>query len=185
MTIAEQGTGLGPVEEALEWITARGIRVEERGTASSATERDGDRAVLHLVEPGDDPPACSELEDWIRRPLDRDELYARADRLLARLAEHRAAQVAVDDENILRVGARLVVLSPLEARLVRTLLDQVGRIVTREALARAIWPDGPPSDPRALDNRVKATRGRLASVPIRIHTVRGRGLLLEVTPPAA
>ena len=43
----------------------------------------------------------------------------------------------------------------------------------------AVWPQEPPDDPRALDNRVKAVRKRIEGTGLRIHTVRGRGLLLE------
>jgi len=79
----------------------------------------------------------------------------------------------------LRVGDDMVVLSRLEARLMRTLIDSMGMLVLRADLVAAVWPDGPPADPRAIDNRIKSVRARLVGFPLRIHTIHGRGLILE------
>jgi len=137
--------------------------------------------VLYLVDAHAEPPRCSTLEDWVRAPIDVDELYARADRLVARFTELTERLTVVDDSDTLRVGDAIVILSPQEGRLMRLLIDQMGEIVRRDELMATVWPDGPPADPRALDNRVKSLRLRLGPVPLRIHTVRGRGLLLERT----
>ncbi len=91
----------------------------------------------------------------------------------------------MDDHDVLRVGDQIVILSPQEARLIGALIDALGHLVVREQLMSAIWPDAAPDDPRALDNRLKALRARLEGLPLRIHTVRGRGLLLERVPDAA
>lgn len=141
-----------------------------------------DHPVLYLVDPGCPPPACGELEDWIRYPLDRDELVARSNRLVERGRERGANLVHLDDDDVLRVGDRLAILSRQEARLVRALLGACGHVVVRDELVLAVWPDGAPTDPRALDNRLRSVRERLAGLPLRIHTVRGRGLLLEQVP---
>jgi hypothetical protein len=181
------------VGRAITWITSRGIEVRSWPPAGavdppdhrSQPEReraDDRRPVLHIVSPGVEPPPCDELEDWVRTPIDVDELTARADRLIARARDLGAARTRVDEDDLLHVGDDLVVLSPLEARLVRALIGSMGRLVSRGELAAAVWPEGPPADPRALDNRVKAVRARIARLPLRIHTVHGRGLVLEQTP---
>jgi DNA-binding response OmpR family regulator len=79
------------------------------------------------------------------------------------------------------VGEHIVILSEQEERLVRALADRPGQLVPRDELQLAVWPDGAPADPRALDNRVKTLRARLRGLPLRIHTIRGQGLLLERT----
>lgn len=186
VSIAFPGASVSdPVEEALARVAGRGVSVV-RWPGSPTPDRSTEgRAVLYVVDPGAEPPWCDELADWIRRPVALSELHARADRLVARLNGRRPGSVAIDEDDVLRIDRRRVILSPLEARLLRVLLDEAGRVVTRDQLARAVWPEGPPTDPRALDNRVKVTRARLGGAPLRIHTVRGRGFLLETAPEVA
>jgi hypothetical protein len=176
------------VGSTISWIATRGIEVrswpppeppDPDRAAGPLDGTDGLHPVLFLVEPGCAPPACRDLEDWVRIPIDVDELTARADRLVAWSRDLGAQATVVDEDDLLHVGADLVVLSPLEARLMRALIGSMGRLVPRAELVAAVWPDGPPADPRALDNRVKALRTRIAGVALRIHTVHGRGLVLE------
>jgi DNA-binding response OmpR family regulator len=162
---------------AISWVESRGI--ETRPWPSPDGHPHTDHPVLYLVEPGAEAPRCGPLEDWVREPVDTDELFARADRLLVRARELGASLTRVDGDGTLRVGDQIIILSDQEARLMRALLDQVGQLVLREDLTAAVWPDDPPADPRALDNRLKTLRQRLRGVPLKIHTVRGWGLLLE------
>lgn len=169
-----------PVARALSWITTRGIETRPWTAFDSQTNLDPpDHPILYLVEPGVAPPRCGELEDWIRHPLEVGELTARTDRLVARSQFVGAHYTRVDDDGVLRVGDEMVVLSRFEARLMRVLIDAMGTLVLREVLTSTVWPDGLPADPRALDNRIKTLRARLEGLPLRIHTVRGRGFLLE------
>ena len=170
---------IDPIDEALARLDRRQIAVESWPPVHHQVAPVG-TPVLYVVEPGAAPPDCGELADWIRRPVALAELHARADRLSARYARHLAASATIDENDLLRIGSRVVILSPLESRLLRTLLASTGRIVTRAELTEAVWPWGPPSDPRALDNRIKVTRSRLHGLPLTIHTVRGRGFLLDV-----
>lgn len=165
----------------LGWLAGSGVDARPWPPAPDDEPLAGpvDHPVLYLVEPWSPPPPCGELEDWVRRPLEHDEVVARSHRLVARGREKGANLVALDEDGVLRVGDRLAILSPLEARLVGALLASCGDVVARDRVTAAVWPDGPPSDARALDNRVKVVRERLAGLPLRIHTVRGRGLLLS------
>lgn len=168
-----------PVAIALSWISSRGVEMRPSTSAVALGRAAADHPVLHLLDPGVEPPPCSELEDWIRVPIDLDELHSRANRLLARARHMGASLVRVDEAGTLRVGDRIIVLSLQEASLMAVLIEHLGEVVLRDDITEAIWPDGPPHDPRALDNRVKTLRQRIRGVPLRIHTVRGRGLLLE------
>ena len=183
------------VARALSWVSTRGIEVRSWPpaapdhaaalTSPGSVDLDpscADHPVLYVVEPGMEPPHCRNLEDWVRIPLDLGELNARVDRLVAWSHDLGAAYTRVDDDDVLRVGDEMVVLSQLEARLMRALIANMGALLLREDLVAIVWPHGPPSDPRALDNRVKYLRAHLSGVPLRIHTVRSRGLLLERLP---
>lgn len=167
-----------PVAVAMSWTASRGIDI--RRWPQDGRPIASEHPVLYLLAPGAEPPRCGLLEDWLRLPIELDELHARADRLLARAATTGAALIRVDD-GALHVGDSIVILSEQEERLVRVLIERQGQLVPRGELQRAVWPDGAPADPRALDNRVKTLRARLRGLPLRIHTIRGQGLLLERT----
>lgn len=139
---------------------------------------------LLLVEAEHAPPEIEdELEDWIRVPADEVDLHARVEALDRR---HRARVVAppdLDDDGVLRLGGAWVPLPPVEARLTAALLDRLGAVVSRDALARAGWPEGAPGR-NALDVHVLRLRRRLAPIGLAIRTVRARGYLLEASSPA-
>ena len=134
---------------------------------------------LYLVESGAAPPPFwGPLEDWVRLPAPPLELLDRANTLLRRASA--IASVAQLDDTLLRIGGRLIFLSCNESSLLRALLDRPGQIVPRDDVVAAVWPGGPPSDPRALDNPLRTLRKRLDQTPLRIHVMRERGLLIDV-----
>jgi DNA-binding response OmpR family regulator len=83
---------------------------------------------------------------------------------------------AIDEYGLLRWGNAWVALSPIEARLARRFLDHLGRVLTRETLGDAGWPDGVPNA-RSVDSRIKTLRRRVEPLGMKIHTVRSRGYL--------
>ncbi|HWJ60332.1 MAG TPA: winged helix-turn-helix domain-containing protein [Acidimicrobiales bacterium] len=169
-----------PVAVTLSWTASRGIDI--RTWPEDGRPTSNDHPVLYLVPVDVEPPRCTLLDDWIRVPLDIEELRARSDRLLARAAAQGATLIRVDDDGVLHVGDAVVILSEQESRLMRALAEKRGQLVLREDLHRAIWTDGEPNDARALDNRIKTLRHRIKGLPIKVHTIRGWGLLLDTTP---
>ena len=136
---------------------------------------------LLLVEDAAPPPlAVDDLEDWIRVPADEVDLHARVENLNRRSRSRAAALPELDGDGVLRVGAAWVPLPPVEARLTFALVDRFGAVVSRDALARAGWPDGAPGR-NALDVHVLRLRRRLIGLGLAIRTVRSRGYLLEPT----
>lgn len=134
---------------------------------------------LLLVEGGVTPPVVEGgAEDWIRLPADEADLRARVQGIERRAQEGRAAPPEIDDDGVIRVGEEWVSLPPVEARLTRALVDRYRAVVSREALARAGWPEGAPGR-NALDVHVLRLRRRLAPLGLTISTVRSRGYLLE------
>jgi DNA-binding response OmpR family regulator len=134
---------------------------------------------LLLVEDAAPPPlAIDDLEDWIRVPADEVDLHARVENLNRRSRSRTAALPELDEDGVLRVGTGWVPLPPVEARLTFALVDRFGAVVSRDALARAGWPDGAPGR-NALDVHVLRLRRRVAPLGLAIRTVRSRGYLLE------
>jgi len=134
---------------------------------------------LLLVEDGTVPPASDDcLEDWLRVPVDDTELRTRTANLERRSLLHERTEPLLDDDSVLRHRESWVALPPVEARLMAAMLDRLGAVVARDALARAGWPNGAPGR-NALDVHVLRLRRRVAPLGLVIRTVRSRGYLLE------
>jgi DNA-binding response OmpR family regulator len=120
------------------------------------------------------------LEDWIRASASLADVDARIQALRERVRIHRdpSSGPTLDDHGVLRHDGRWVSLPPVEARLAAAMLDRFGLVVSRDAMARAGWPDGSPGR-NALDVHVLRLRRRLNTVGLVIQTVRARGYLLE------
>lgn len=147
---------------------------------------------LLLVDPGEPPPDTDVLlEDWVRMPVDDDEVEARRRALGRRADEHGHDPAArpprpptapvLDEHGVLQRGDRSVILAPIEALLTRALLQRLGAVVGRDALLRSAWPDGAPAS-NTLDVRLVRLRRRLAPLGLVILTVRKRGYLLQLAP---
>ena len=143
------------------------------------------RPRLLLLQAGVVPPnGADALEDWVRVPAEPEELTVRLATL--RLRARRRAQAPdrprVDGAGLLHLAGAWVALSELEHRLAALLVEHLGTVVPREDLVERGWPKGPPTDPRALDGRIKALRRSIAPLGLRIHAVAGRGYLLAPPP---
>lgn len=134
---------------------------------------------LLLVEDGVPPPVGGdELEDWIRVPAGDSDVRARIEGLRRRFEARVAPVPDLDEDGVLRVGARWVSLPPVESRLMGALLQRYGAVVSRDTLGRAGWPEGAPGR-NALDVHMLRLRRRVGPLELAIRTVRSRGYLLE------
>jgi len=141
-------------------------------------QRDG-RPRLLLLEDGVAPPSAIDcLEDWARAPIDDADVRARIANLEQRAHVHDHSAPMLDDDGVLHHDGSWVALPPVEARLMAALLERSGAVVSREALAKAGWPDGAPGR-NALDVHVLRLRRRVDPLDLVIRTVRSRGYLLE------
>jgi len=138
------------------------------------------QARLVLVPEGVAPPLTSDpLEDWVRLPASDEDVRARVRVLEDRARGAEEANIPELDENgLLRLGGHWVSLPPVEHRLMSVLLDRYRAVVSRDALARAGWPDGIPGR-NVLDVHIVRLRRRLVPLGLVIRTVRSRGYLLE------
>ncbi len=125
------------------------------------------------------PVVVDDLEDWIRLPALRADVDRRCETLVARLMARRRPAPVVDSWGVLAFAGGEVVLTPLEARLARVLADNFGRLVGRESLNEAGWPEGF-SGRNTLDVHILRLRRRFAEVGLVIRTVRSRGYLLDL-----
>jgi hypothetical protein len=123
------------------------------------------------------PEHWDELEDWLRLPLDPDELRGRV-RTLRRRA--RAAERPwFDDDGLLRVGERWVDLPAAPRAVVALLVDRFGQVVHGADLAEAYLGHGGSAGESARKTMIVRVRHRLAEVGLDLHNVRDSGYLLD------
>lgn len=143
------------------------------------------RPRLLLVEDGVDPPVPEDaLEDWIRVPAPERDVAVRVETLRRRIEADRPQGPSIDDDGVVRVGDGWTTLPPVEARLMRTLIDGFRSVVSRRDLARAGWPGGDPGR-NALDVHVLRLRRRIEPLGLQIRTVRSRGYMLDTSSDVA
>ena len=130
-------------------------------------------------------------DDYLPKPFSPAELVLRVQRILERTALGRPvggparepirhADLVVDvDRHEVRVGDRLVPLTSVEFRLLVTLLEADGRVLTRDQLLDAVYGQ---DDAEVLDRTIDVHIGRLrdklgddADRPRYVATVRGVG----------
>lgn len=151
--------------------------------------RDEDMARIFGMELGAD--------DYLTKPFNPEVLVARVRAALRRLAvqpspEEPAAlgqgaiqvgDLVIDEaRHEVRVGERLVELTPREFDLLLCLASHAGLVMTRQTLLDRIWDTDYYGDPRTVDVHVKHLRDKLGPMSTGrsyITTVRGVGYKVE------
>jgi hypothetical protein len=124
------------------------------------------------------PPAWDELEDWYREGSATADVLARRHTVQVRAA--RRARQPVLQGDILRVGQRWAAIPPSRLPLVSLLLARLGAVVRPAELAEAVTAGGGSSDAAAVRAALHRLSKSFADVGLRLHSVRGRGSLLDL-----
>lgn len=127
-------------------------------------------------------------DDYLPKPFDLNVFLARLNGLLRRSRWQKERVVAdgisingrtVDLENLeLRTGDEIVQLTLMEANLLRFLIDNEGRAVSRKQILEDVWGLQEDTDTRAIDNFIVRLRRHLEDEPNNpqiLKTVRGVG----------
>jgi two-component system, OmpR family, response regulator len=128
-------------------------------------------------------------DDYITKPFRLAEVAARVRAVLRRAGGHdgagssgrlQCADLEMDTETYeVRRGGSVVELSPTEFRLLRHLLANAGRVLTREQLMEHVWDYGE-GDTAVLKSYISYLRRKVDSLgPPLIHTRRGIGYVLR------
>ena len=85
----------------------------------------------------------------------------------------------LDRFGVLRHRGGWISLSPVQEAIMRTLLACYGEPVSRAEVAAAAWPGKGTAGVSAINIHIYRLRPRLRDLGLVIHTLRGRGFLLE------
>jgi DNA-binding response OmpR family regulator len=131
-------------------------------------------------------------DDYLPKPFDLPVLLARGKGLLRRRdwargdlegpTSARVGQAEVDFASFeLRVGGTTVRLTLLEAMLLKLLVQNAGRVVSKGEILAKVWNVSPDTQTRAVDNFIVRLRKLVEPnprFPRHPHTVRGAGYKL-------
>ena len=113
-------------------------------------------------------------DDYVTKPFSVRELVLRLKAVLRRAGPIR---VDVDAHRAFVDGAE-VTLTPLEFKLLTTLMSRLGRVQSREQLLEDVWEMSSEVETRTVDTHVKRLREKLGSGRDLLETVRGVGYRL-------
>ena len=129
----------------------------------------------------------AEVDDYITKPFSIKELVARIRAVLKRLRPvffeevltYKEIQMDISTHTVIREGI-LIKLGPTEFNLLRFLLENQGKVYSRDQLLNHVWDNGSYVEPRTVDVHVRRLRKALNTGfkvdPIR--TIRSAGYSL-------
>lgn len=138
-------------------------------------------------------------DDYVTKPYRLRELVARMRAVLRRRAAEDPLRAIVDGSDVVEVGdvvmdhashevrvrGETVRLPLKEYELLAILLDNAGRVLTRDTLIDRVWGADYVGDTKTLDVHVKRLRAKIESdpsSPTRIVTIRGLGYKFDPQP---
>jgi two-component system OmpR family response regulator len=130
-------------------------------------------------------------DDYLTKPFSLEELLGRIRAVLKRTrpgapqSRLRVGAIELDEDahEVRRDGA-LVALTPTEYRLLRYLMVNPGRVVSKGEILDHVWEHDPDRDDSVVEPVLSYLRRKVdQGEPRLIHTVRGFGYVLRIPPP--
>jgi len=147
-----------------------------------AASREATQLPFLLLVPHDEPPPVSgyRFMDWVRSPVDPDELVARRESLEVRFLQSSGGPRPLFDDDTLRLtlGHATVEVSSSQATVVRMLLDEYREIVPI-AEVRTAFGLADDATEELLASRVVRLRRVMRGLGLDVTRVRGVGFALE------
>ena len=132
-------------------------------------------------------------DDYVTKPFSLDEVLARIRAVLRRSGPERTgagARLVVadleldEDSHEVRRAGSVVTLTPTEFNLLRFLMVNAGRVLSRAQILDHVWDYTFRGDGGVVEPCVSYLRRKVdQSEPKLIHTVRGVGYVLRIPPP--
>ena len=144
-------------------------------------------AVVMVTARGQEADRVTGLElgadDYVVKPFSVRELILRVKAILRRMdtegegeAPLTAGTIRLDpSRHEATLDGKEVVLTALEFRLLKTLMERSGRVQTREVLLSDVWGITAEINTRTVDTHIRRLREKLGPAGDRVETVRGVG----------
>jgi two-component system phosphate regulon response regulator PhoB len=122
-------------------------------------------------------------DDYMSKPYDIKELILRLNAMLKRKTRSvlsdtiiSAGPIVLDmEKHEVTVSGSELILTATEFKLLRLLMERVGRVQTRDNLLVNVWNYDTDTETRTIDTHVRRLREKLGSAANMIETVRGVG----------
>jgi two-component system, OmpR family, response regulator len=131
-------------------------------------------------------------DDYVTKPFSLDEVLARIRAVLRRSDGQGVARsrLAVADLELdvatheVRRGGLLIGLTPTEFKLLRYLMINAGRVLSKAQILDYVWDYSFKGEGNVVESCVSYLRRKVDNgEPRLIHTIRGMGYILRVPPP--
>jgi DNA-binding response OmpR family regulator len=150
-----------------------------------------------LVIGGDEAQAatCLDLgaDAWLPNSATVALIVAQARRLLETRRERvapaavlTAGQISIDtSERRVMLGRKELKLAPREYELLRVLVENRGKAISRDRILAAAWGPRFVGEPKTVDVHIAWLRQKVEGSGLRVTTIRGLGYRLDLIPVAA
>jgi two-component system phosphate regulon response regulator PhoB len=130
-------------------------------------------------------------DDYVTKPFSVRELILRIKAILKRgeskketlEVQRQFGELTMDiDSHEVFVNSEQIILTALEFRLLRQLVDRRGRVQSRDQLLSDVWGYSAEVTTRTVDTHIKRLREKLGTMGKYIQTIRGVGYKFSRTP---
>jgi two-component system, OmpR family, response regulator ResD len=160
------------------WTVCREIRKQSKVPIVMLTARSEDFDEVHGLEIGAD--------DYVKKPVKPTTLIARINALFRRTERDNNKLVMsyngleIDDSShVVKIDGHEIALSPKEYTLLVILVENNGKVISREQLLNQVWGYNYYGGLRTVDTHINRLRMKLLNKGDCIHTIRGFGYKFE------
>lgn len=130
-------------------------------------------------------------DDYVTKPFSLDEVLERIRAVLRRTGRAaanprlRVAGLELDEDgHEVRRDGIPIALTPTEFRLLRFLMLNAGRVLSKQQILDHVWDHNPAGDGNVVEPCLSYLRRKVdQGEPRLIHTIRGAGYVLRIPPP--
>ena len=129
-------------------------------------------------------------DDYVTKPFSLDEVLARIRAVLKRTRPVAGSRLQVadleldEDMHEVRRGGEVIGLTLTEYRLLRFLMVNAGRVVSKSQILDHVWEYNPSGEGNVVEPCISYLRRKVdQGEPRLIHTIRGVGYVLRIPPP--
>lgn len=127
------------------------------------------------------------IDDYIPKPVSLPVMTKKIEAVLRRYGKqtrdrevYKYRQMTLDTDNYrVVVDSKVIDITKKECEILKELLSNQGRIITRESFLNRLWKYEFDVDERAVDNHIKNLRRKLGEAGKYIETVRGGGYRID------